>query len=415
MALFNLTDTFAYISLSDSIVRVDGTDVVDRGAWNSSATYGFRDVILYSGGLFVCLVANTNQPPTSIRDDFWSSLVKTTIGQGEITLDDVYALATEALSTAGEAFTIATAGTLLAYQALQTAWQGTSASVQTSYPALVAAWVGTATANVALSVASTGTDLALSALQTAWAGTATADVALSVAYQGTSLVAAEALVRAAADIVLQNEINVLTASGTSNAGLSYQALQTAWSGTAGVAQVEAIAVSGSNTANSALSLASTLSGVLGAGATGTQTFYAAQTPNARIADLRVTTVGGVVTAIAGSRYNWEDFEPYALGVVGQGTGDLGLNTSWAGTGSIYTATMRGFYGSDTFSSYSSGTNSTGAWAGGMGWAGPGATLVPFQREIAIDPMSYGAAIGISGSYISSGTGWAGTNAVIYAR
>ena len=151
MALFLATDTFAYISLDDKILHVDGTDVTDRGPWAAATTYTPNDVVLYQNTLYVCLTGHTNMPPTSIRDDFWSSLVLTSGFTPPVTLEDVYELAKEALD--------------LAQQALEAAWAGTEAASSVAYPALVTAWVGTATADVALSVAGAGTDLATVALE----------------------------------------------------------------------------------------------------------------------------------------------------------------------------------------------------------------------------------------------------------
>ena len=85
------------------------------------------------------------------------------------------------LLTADAAYGLAASGTASAYEALQTAWDGTqaaSAAQLTADDALQAAWTGTAAAYAAMQMAWTGTaaaaagiDLANVALQTAWAGT----------------------------------------------------------------------------------------------------------------------------------------------------------------------------------------------------------------------------------------------------
>ncbi len=102
------------------------------------------------------------------------------------------------------AIEVAWAGTSAAAVALQTAWAGTSAGTvytdaqvavertariagdaavgSLAYVALQTAWAGTGTANTALALASTGTNLGYTALTTAWAGTATAAASGSVAY-----------------------------------------------------------------------------------------------------------------------------------------------------------------------------------------------------------------------------------------
>lgn len=529
MALFELTDTFAYIDLNDRIVRVDGTDVVDKGPWNYFTAYQPNQVILYQNTLYICLASNTSQPPTSVRDDFWAALVKTEGGEVSLTLEYVYATAVSAgslayqamqqawygtqaaveisTSVAYPALTTAWDGTRLAYEALQEAWYGTNLTAQSVYPALVTAWAGTATADVALRVAGAGTDLAYAALQAAWygtqaaasigypalvtswvgtatansalaaatAGTTTATLALEVAsagtnaansalvaatagtitatlalhvasagtdlaftalqtaWAGTSGVAAEAAARAAADSAeaaarmsadsaeagtrasadasLQSQIDSLTVSGGVTSDVSYAALQTAWSGTAGVQQVQVTAVSGSNTANNALALAQTLNAIIGAGQSGTKVVHVSQVPLSNKADLQVTVANGVIISVLGSRFGWEDFESYDLGIVGQGTGDLGLSTSWAGTGVIYTADQHiGVYGSDALAStdYSIGTNTTGLFAGGRRWAGSGLVSSPYLQMVAAEPfVGYGTATGITGAQIAAGTGWSG--------
>lgn len=364
-----------------------------------------------------------------------------------------------------------------------------SSTAQELYSTTVLAWTGTATANAALSAASAGTNLAYQALQTAWSGTSgvnevfpiavagtnLAYQALQTAWTGTAQVAVEAGTRAAADAALQAEIDALSFSGSvtsdvgykalqtawsgtagvsqaiqiadtgTNFGLSgmagvnqvfpiavagtnlgYVALQTAWSGTAGVNQTLTIAVSGSVTANLALALAQTLSAVIAAGATGTNVGYIAQTSNARQADMKTTVVAGVISQVLGSRFNYEDFDRYPLGIVGQGTGDLGLMTSWNGTGVIFNqppngspiafygsnSLTLGFFGSDSMSAYVSGTNNTGIYAGGAFWSGPGAIEVPYASFSGEDMLqSYGTGSNVPSNYFSAGTGWAAASTI----
>ena len=174
-----------------------------------------------------------------------------------------------------------------------------------------------------------------------------------------------------------------------------------------MAQVQVTAVSGSNTANAAMALAQTLNAVISAGQQGTTVAYFGQVANSNKTDIRATFASGVLISVVGSRYNWEDFERYDLGIVGQGTGDLGLSTSWSGTGVIYTADQQlGFYGTDAYESYAIGTVSTGVFAGGRRWGGAGAIASPYLAVVAAEPFTgYGTATGIAGAYISAGTGW----------
>ena len=92
MALFNPTDLFAYIGSDGRINRVDGTDVIDKGAWSPTIAYNSMEVVQYGNMLFVALVANFNMAPTAIVDDNWSSLVRTS-GEQTPTLDEVYQVA----------------------------------------------------------------------------------------------------------------------------------------------------------------------------------------------------------------------------------------------------------------------------------------------------------------------------------
>jgi len=110
MALFLPTDVFAFIDLNDKIVHVEGTDIVDRGFWSGSIAYNRMDVVQYQNGLFLALGSNFNQAPTAIRDQNWSSLVRVSLSFRE--------------HTAEEAYEIAVAGSILAYQTAGSLAQG---------------------------------------------------------------------------------------------------------------------------------------------------------------------------------------------------------------------------------------------------------------------------------------------------
>lgn len=147
-----------------------------------------------------------------------------------------------------------------------------ASAIDLANQALTLSWIGTQ----AYALVSAGTDasaalaLANQAIQTAWAGTLAAYNALQMAWYGTAYtdaqVGAEAGFRAAADIAegisrtnadgfLQVQIGTVTDAANAAIGLANQALQTAWSGTAGVGQVAVTASAGTLEAAAAIALA----------------------------------------------------------------------------------------------------------------------------------------------------------------
>ena len=103
MPNFDPGDVFAYVNASDRLAYIDGTDVVDKGTWSSSATYAYLDVVKYLNTLYVALQPNTNAAPTAVKDANWSSMAKVIGGQVAPESIDDYAR-------------------ILAYTALTTAW-----------------------------------------------------------------------------------------------------------------------------------------------------------------------------------------------------------------------------------------------------------------------------------------------------
>jgi hypothetical protein len=96
-------NTYAYTGDDDEQVFVSGSDLTDLGTWSSVVTYSFRQAALYNGAYYVCLLANTNTPPSGNISDEWSVLVLVREGDaGGHTADEAYALAEEALETAIE-------------------------------------------------------------------------------------------------------------------------------------------------------------------------------------------------------------------------------------------------------------------------------------------------------------------------
>jgi hypothetical protein len=96
-------NVYAYTSADDEQIFVKGSDLTDLGDWSSAITYSFRQVVSYLGAYYVCLLANTNTPPSGNISDEWSVLVLVREGDpGGHTADEAYALAEEALETAVE-------------------------------------------------------------------------------------------------------------------------------------------------------------------------------------------------------------------------------------------------------------------------------------------------------------------------
>lgn len=131
------TTTYLYNDANLNPYYVLGSQLTDRGAWSSSAFYTLYDVIQIGIDQYVALQPNSNTPPTAIVDENWSSLVIVEEASGSSVTNagsDYYAryLATQALETAwtgtslgSAAFTLATAGSNLAWEAYQLALNGT--------------------------------------------------------------------------------------------------------------------------------------------------------------------------------------------------------------------------------------------------------------------------------------------------
>lgn len=70
--------TYAYEDASDAKRYVKDSELNFTGDWSASPTYGFSDVVDFTGSQWIALTAHTNQtPPASIvnRDTYWSILV----------------------------------------------------------------------------------------------------------------------------------------------------------------------------------------------------------------------------------------------------------------------------------------------------------------------------------------------------
>ena len=233
---------------------------------------------------------------------------------------------------------LAVAGTSLAYNALQQAWYGTQAAGDIGYPALVTAWVGTATANVALSVAATGT-----------AGVAT-----------------EISNRSAADTSLQNQINDINA----DLGISFQG-------------------------TFALYMANFRNGPPDNKVTVINGVVTSQTPSYYIWEdfenypygtLPPLTLGsawsgaGTIVSNPGIGIQAEDQIQYGTGTylepfTGTVYQIMSGGTGW-GSPAVLSIPYIGLKGTETFTSYGTGTYpaDTGPLIYGMGWAGAGTVI-----------------------------------------
>ena len=368
MALFALTDTFVYIDLSNTTEHVDGSALIDTGFWSSAANYLPNEVVQYGDALFICLAANTGEPPTtSSRGAFWAILVKTNAPPPPPSLEEVYVVATSGSnlayalygSTAGTNYIPNLPGAVHAFHVDFGTQLGQVSASNVPYDGLTVAGAlenltilarsGTATADAALRVAGQGTVLAYEALQeawygtqaaatiaypalvTAWVGTATANAALSSASQGTSL-AITALETAWAGTDLAYNALQQAWYGTQTGGASgYPALVTAWTGTATANVALSVAGQGTNLATTALETAWA----------GTDLAYTALvTARTGTATANVAlSVGAAGTNAAAAAIDLAN-QAFVLAESGTLGAYTALQTAWAGTSTANAAVMR---------------------------------------------------------------------------
>lgn len=223
---------YVYADANKNQEKVASNEINWTGTWSSSGTYftSTLDSVLYGDTRYVAIIDNVGVNPLARlpnkQPNPFSALIVVQPG------DEPPFTPPIPPDLPGQAYTIAVAGTTLAYQALQTAWTGTSIAT-----------AGTLEAQAAIGLAN-------QALVTAFAGTSVGNQALTVASSGTA--------EAAAAINLANQAFVLAAQGTAHpadVALAYLALQTAWSGTSGVNEVFPIATSGTSAAAAAIDLA----------------------------------------------------------------------------------------------------------------------------------------------------------------
>lgn len=186
----DFTKTYAYTNIDLVRVYIEGPEIIDLGSWLPQLSYTPGQVVSHAGAFYLCLRANTGLPPQGILDEYWSPLVE--IREDEVFISsagtDVVArdLATTALSTAEDALSVATSGSNLAWEAYLLAQEGTDGALAEA--AWILAQVGTTAAEGAFDLAELawnlsqiGTDAAEAALLLAQSGSDTAVQALDLA------------------------------------------------------------------------------------------------------------------------------------------------------------------------------------------------------------------------------------------
>lgn len=68
-------DVYAYVNLSNLIARVRGSDLADRGAYDSGASYAVNDSVTYGGARYVALASVSGTAPPAAGS--WALLSKT--------------------------------------------------------------------------------------------------------------------------------------------------------------------------------------------------------------------------------------------------------------------------------------------------------------------------------------------------
>src|SRR5512139_2024835 len=124
------TTTYLYVDTNLTQYFVQGTELVDMGPWSSSAFYNPNEVVQIGVDQYICLVANSNTPPTGIVDENWSTLVVVEEVSGSVASagSDYYArwLAGQAYSYAGTAYFYATTAYQIGTDAYALAQTGTN-------------------------------------------------------------------------------------------------------------------------------------------------------------------------------------------------------------------------------------------------------------------------------------------------
>lgn len=116
------TTTYLYVNTNLTQFFVQGSELVDRGPWSSSAFYAVNDVIQIGVDQYVALQSNTNAYPTGIVDNNWSTLViveeqaGTSVSAGSdayarMTAEAAYFWGTTAYVIGTDAYNLAVTGT----------------------------------------------------------------------------------------------------------------------------------------------------------------------------------------------------------------------------------------------------------------------------------------------------------------
>jgi hypothetical protein len=210
------TTTYLYVDTNLIQHFVQGSELVDRGPWSSSAFYNPNEVVQIGVDQYVCLVANSNAPPTGIVDENWSTLVIVEEASGSVATagSDYYArytadlalqtawtgtfIGSAAYNYAEAAYNIAIIGTNIpsGFSVGTDAYHLAQSGTNIGWAAYLLAQIGTNTGTAALSAAATAQSTANSAFSIAVIGSnaatsaqSTADSAFDIAVAGTTAAA----------------------------------------------------------------------------------------------------------------------------------------------------------------------------------------------------------------------------------
>jgi len=250
------TTTYLYVDTNLTQYFIQGSQLLDQGPWSSSAFYNPLDVVQIGVDQYVALQANSNQPPTSIVDNNWSTLVVVEEVTGSVINagSDYYAryLAEYALEVAFIGTAIGSSAYNYAEAAYNLAVIGTNnpGGFSVGTDAYYLAESGTNIGWAAYLLAQIGTNTGTAALEAAATAQSTADSAFSIAVDGTN---------AAANANAYASIAWALAQMGTNTGT--EALNQAATAQSTADSAFSIAVIGTNTGTAAYQLAQTGSNI----------------------------------------------------------------------------------------------------------------------------------------------------------
>lgn len=436
------TTTYLYVDTNLTQYFVQGSELVDRGPWSSSAFYNPNEVIQIGVDQYICLVANSNTPPTGIVDENWSTLVVVEEVTGSVINagSDYYAryLAEYALQVAfigtaigssaynyaeaaynlaiigtnnpggfsvgTDAYYLAESGTNIAWSAYAIAVDGTNAAANAN-----------AYASIAWDLAQMGTNTGTEALNQAASAQSTADSAFSIAVDGTNTAAnANAYANIAWDLA-QMGTNTGTAAynlAQSGSNTAYDAYLIAVNGTSMVFIEQGTRAQEDQNLQNQISV---LQSILGLSFQGTLNLFTAQVRYGK-PDTNFTIIDGVLAGREESKFIWDDFNYYGTTTGSAVGGPFDAGSSWNGNGSIYTNNLVvGIAGTDWMNLYPAGTITSTTLNDGTGWAATGtwSGSAYWYATVGTDTFENYTLGTLSGGEMTQGGGWIGA-AIVYA-